>query len=164
MTGISPIGYKILPEEVERIERERLDNPVDKIEQVPDEPVIKAEVLPAKNKRTPPDNTGSKRTFSLMTAIDACLQAFYWQHDERKPGGKSAIGEFVDFMDVRYKARLKDKPESNDKFMENIVDLKAKLRGDSKRFICLKAKICEKTVLVKNGILGKLLRLNLVLQ
>ena len=102
------------------------------------------EIPPAKNKRTIHDNTGSRRPFSLMTAIDTCLQAFYRQHGERKPGGKSAIGEFVDFIEDRYKAQPKDKTESNDKFMENIVDLKAKARGDSKRFICLKANLSAK--------------------
>jgi hypothetical protein len=135
----------ISKEEIERFES--IAPTVNEIDLVHDEPVIKTEALPpAKNKRITHDNTGSRHPFSLMTAIDACLQAFYWQHGERKPGkpeGKSAIGEFVDFIDGRYKARLKDKSEPNDKFMENIIDLKAKARGDSKQFIRLKAKISD---------------------
>jgi len=99
---------------------------------------------PGNNKRKTHDNTGRKHPLSLMTTIDSCLQAFYLVHGERRPGGKSAISEFVDFIDERYKAQHKNMSTTDDKFMENIVDLKVKSRGDSKRFICLRAKLCDK--------------------
>lgn len=98
--------------------------------------VLETETQPIK--KNTPDNTGRRDPYSLMTTIDACLQAFYWQYCERMPGGKSAIGEFVKFIDEQYKAKPKNE------FMENIVDLKPKSKGDSKRFICLKARVCDK--------------------
>ena len=102
-----------------------------------DETVINVDALPTKKKGTPFDNTGRKDDFSLMTAIDACLQAFYWQHGERLPEGNNVIGEFVEFIEERFKAKSKDK------YMENIVELKVKARGKSMLFIRLKAKITQ---------------------
>lgn len=91
----------------------------------------------SKIKRKTPDNTGRKSPFSLQTVIDGYLQAFY-KEKERLPGGKSAIGEFVAFLSEKHKA---NPPQ---KIMEVVVELRPQNRGDSKRFICLKAAISKK--------------------
>lgn len=94
-------------------------------------------VRPLTSKKKTPDNTGRKDPFSLKTTISACLQAF-WKDRKRKPGGKSAIGEFVDFVVEQHAART---DKSEEVFRVNIIEIK---RSKSSRFIRLKAKISAK--------------------
>lgn len=111
-----------------KTEGEIIDNPPNQTQTV--EITVSQQI-----KKKTPDNTGRKAPYSLMTAITTCLDAFYHNHGNRKPAGKSAIGEFVDFIISQHAGKS---PETL-----NIIEIKAKAKGKSQQFICLKAEISK---------------------